>query len=331
MTQLSENEMTALKNLIDHLNTAENTVVEDISTVVDNIRRSPRLADKKRVDYAILHNKGTTYGGKRKMRGGSICTEGEKAWAYNLAIDSVLVMAGATGITVGVFTGWEVLSAFITAFGLGAPFLAIIEAVYDILRVISSHVLMKIPAAAWSSITTSATFSTGFAYDSIVEILQNSNQFIYPALVRYILTENTAINDIRDIIKTLKETYSKLSDNVGVLTRNGQMKMDQLQRQIDELTSMATTQAAAMGSAAQSTADIYQNIKRLICSAIDAEINSACMINEIIQLYGFKMGENTSCTISGGRRRRKSKHSTRRGKRSTKRTKKNSRRSSRRK
>ena len=109
-----------------------------------------------------------------------------------------------------------------------------------------------------------------------------------------------------------------------------------LQGQIDRLTAMAAAQAARASAAAQSATNTYGNIKQAICNAIDRGIDDVCatseLINIIMQMYGFRgVQANGGCTISGGRRRRKSKRSTRRGKRSTKRTKKNSRRSSRRK
>jgi len=328
MDQLTPDQMDALNNLMEQLALAEDTVV-------DNIRRSPRLANKERVDYADLNAKGTTYKGgkkKRKMRGGGVCTEGTKKWAYNLAIDSVLVMAGAAGTTAGVFAGWTVLSAFITAFGLGAPFLAIIAAVYDILRVISIHLVLNIPLAAWTAFRTTATFSAGFAYDSIMEILRSSDVLIDTALFRYILTENDAITDINKILETLKENYTTLSNKVGVFTRSAQEKIDALRVQIDRLTAMAAAQMARASVSTQSATNTYGNIKQAICRAIDNGISDVCLINEIMQVYGFsQIQTDGGCTISGGRRRRKSKRSTRKGKRSTKRTKKNSRRSSRRK
>ena len=328
---LTSDEMGALNNLMEYLNIAE-------GEVVDNIRRSPRLADKERVDYRKLNSRGFEGGKrKRKMRGGGVCTDpGPKKWAYNLAIDSVLVMAGAAGITTGVFGGWTVLSAFITTFGLGDLFLTIIKAVYDILRVISIHLVFNITPAAWVALKTTTTFSAGFAYDSIVEIFKNSDALIDTALVRYVLTENNAIADIGVILATLNEKYARLNDRVGVWTRSGQEKMVALQGQIDRLTAMAAAQAARASAAAQSATNTYGNIKQAICNAIDRGIDDVCatseLINIIMQMYGFRgVQANGGCTISGGRRRRKSKRSTRRGKRSTKRTKKNSRRSSRRK
>jgi hypothetical protein len=120
------------------------------------------------------------------------------------------------------------------------------------------------------------------------------------------------------------------------VTRSGQANIIALQRQIDRLSAVVAAHAMTGLVAAQPANDFYIQIKQKICRAIDSGIEDVCLINEIIQLYGFhpietNEGAGNSCTISGGRRRRKSKRSTRRGKRSTKRTKKNSRRSSRRK
>lgn len=337
MDQLTPDQMDALNNLMEQLALAEDTVV---NTVEAEIRRSSRIANKEPIDYAELNRIGTTgkKGGKRKrkMRGGGVCTEGPKKWAYNLAIDSVLVIAGAAGITTGVFAGWNVLSIFINAFGLGATFLAIIKAVYDILRVISIHLLLNIPLAAWSSLKTSANFSATFAYDSIVETIRNSDALINGTLIRYILTENDAITDINTILATLEQQYAVLRGNVSSWTRSGKEKMRALQGQIERLSSAAIGHAATGLVAAQPANDFYIRIKEAICIAIDRGKDDACatagVINIIMDIYGFRQIQTDGgCTISGGRRRRKSKRSTRKGKRSTKRTKKNSRRSSRRK
>lgn len=331
MAQLSDAQMDALTNLMEQLAVAENTVVNAVKDTVE--RRSSRLANQEPINYKSYNATGVKGGKrkiKRKMRGGGVCDN----WAYNLAIDSVLVMAGAAGTSTVAYVGWTALSAFMDAFGFKPFVIAIITAVYDVLRVISIHLVFNITPAAWTAFRTSATFSAGFAYDSVSEIVNNRDAIIDAALFRYILTENNAITDINMILATLTQQYTALNDKVGVLTRSGQQKIRDLQGQIERLSSAAIGHAATGLVAAQPANDFYINIKDIICRAIDNGISDVCLINQIIKLYGFSPKETSagaSCTISGGRRRRKSKRSTRRGKRSTKRTKKNSRRSSRRK
>ena len=333
MAQLSDDQMDALTNLMEQLAVAENTVVNAVKDTVE--RRSSRLANQEPINYKSYNATGVKGGKrkiKRKMRGGGVCDN----WAYNLAIDSVLVMAGAAGTSTVAYAGWTALSAFMDAFGFKPFVIAIITAVYDVLRVISIHLVFNITPAAWTAFRTSATFSAGFAYDSVSEIVNNRDAIIDAALFRYILTENNAITDINTILATLERQYAALRGNVSSWTRSGQEKMVALQGQIDRLSSAAIGHAATGLVAAQPANDLYIRIKDKICRAIDSGIEDVCLINEIIQLYGFhpietNEGAGNSCTISGGRRRRKSKRSTRRGKRSTKRTKKNSRRSSRRK
>jgi hypothetical protein len=311
------------------------SIVETTIPLRQTERRSERQEQNTRLDYKILNSRGTTgmdKGGKRKrkMRGGGVCDN----WAYEFAIDSVLVISGAAGMTAGMLAGWTALSVFMDAFGFTTTAIAAIEAVYDILRVISSHLLLKLPYAGFQTVSTTTKFLGHLTYDSIVEMLSNSDQLIDGALLRYILTENNAITDIGRVIETLKATYATLNDKVGVVTRSGQEKLAALQGQIDRLSSVVAAHAMTGLVAAQPANAFYKKIKEAICLAIDRGIEDVCLINVIIGLYGFRPIETNAgagCTISGGRRRRKSKRSTRRGKRSTKRTKKNSRRSSRRK
>lgn len=336
MAQLSDDEMDALTNLMEQVDLA-GRIVENRIPLRQTERRSERQEQNTRFDYKKYGDKGEKVpkGGKRKrkMQGGGLCDN----WAYSLAIDSVLVISGAAGMTTGMFAGWTALSLFMETFGLTPTAKAVIAAVYDILRVISTHLLLKVPLAGFQTVSTSTMFLGRLTYDSIVELLESSDSFIDGALFRYILTENNALTDISAILETLKANYDALKGKVGVVTRSVQEKMVALQVQIDSLSAILATQRGVVAVAAQQATNNYRGIKQKICLAIDRGIEDVCLINEIIGLYGFRPIETNagaagnSCTISGGRRRRKSKRSTRRGKRSTKRTKKNSRRSSRRK
>lgn len=168
-------------------------------------------------------------GGRRRQRGGAACDDNQ--WV-KLAVDSAIILAGA-GAVIGVtYTGFTVLTYYMSIFNVGHSVTAIVTALYELCKTI---ITSTIPGL--TSVATNLALAAGHAAVTVVPPLLKT---IAPVVPVYLyMNGRNAITDAAGICQNIYKGSSEAID--GVVTRSRAKKAD-LKRAIEQKS--AQTQAA---------------------------------------------------------------------------------------
>ena len=254
---------------------------------------------------------GASRGGKkRKMRGGAECSNKY----VGLAVDSVLILAGAAVATGAAYTGYAALASFMDLMGFDILFKTNMLAFYNIAKVVSQeafNVTITGVKTAYKSTGAVATFAMD-AYNEYGDLMTDL------ALTRYVTTTNNAIDDANNIIDAAKSTSVALSQKVtGVVTRAAAEKA-RLQGLAQPSVDALAAKFESVKTTVRSFPDTYDSIKTAICQTLNTAGTDFDYLSFLISIYNKPP--------SGGRKRKSKRHTKKR----TRSTKRSSRRSSRR-
>jgi len=315
MSKMSDDQMDALANLVGELemspvvktdSSVDTNVLPNIARPIRSTRFSGSMAEPKASGW-----EGWSKGGKKykKMSGGGKC---EESWYVNMAVNSAIVMSGTAAALGAGYGGYTVLAHFMDAFGLDTSVKASIEAIYQAGLAIGKIVGTAGASAASGAVniaksTVSGLKSAAPAFGKAAGSVAYTGVIAGPmvALGRYVGTEQSARDDLQDILSSLESKYTELNNKIGTVTRSMASKKEEYAIQIDNVRSKIAeynnnVQAVA-AVAKKNTTDNFESLKTALCAAIDKGLKTKeAMVNILNPFYGMNM----DITFGGKRRKR---------------------------
>lgn len=313
MSQMTDEQLDALANLVGALelspvvktdSSVDTTVPATIARPIRSARYSGSYAEpdlRKRL------------GGKktRKMRGGGKC---EEIWQVNMAVNSAIVISGTAAALGAGYGGYIALAHFMDAFGLDEAVQNSIEAIYQAGMAIGQTVgtagasavsgAMDVVGSAVSGLKSAAP-AFGKAAGSVAYTGAMAGPLV--ALGRYVGTEQSARDDLQNILSGLESQYTDLTNKIGTVTRSMVAKKEQYASQIQDVRSKIeeyNNNAQAVAAVAKkNTTDGFDSLKRSLCGAIDRGVTKAKDIENIFNPF---YGMNMDIAFGGKQRRRRS-------------------------
>lgn len=317
--QMTEPQMNALANLVESLelspviatgSSVDTDVHANIATHIRGMHRDARYPDR----YA---------GGKKyiQMSGGGIC---ENNGYVNMAVNSAIVMSGTAAALGAGYGGHVALANFMKAFELKPAVINSVNAIYHVGIAIGKTVGVAGASAASGAMNVLASTTSG-ARKALPAIANATRSLAYTgamagpfvALGRYVGTQQSARDELQNILSNLERQYRGLTNKIGTVTRSVATKKDEyfieiqnVRGKIDDYNK--NTQAVAE-VATENTINSFQDLKTALCRAIDTGINAQTDIANIFNpYYGIDMN-----IAFGGKRRKSVRGSNSRNSRST--------------
>jgi len=319
MSQITEPQMNALANLVESLELSP--VIATGSNVDTDVPANiaKRIMPHRNARYDGVYTKG----GKKsiQMSGGGICQD---SLPLRMAVNSAIILSG-TSAAIGVgYGGYAALEHFMNAFGLDSTVQDSVRAIYHVGIAIGKTVGVTGASAASGArdVFVSAVSGVRSAAPAMVKAtgsLAYTGAMAGPfvAFGMYLRTEQSARDELQNILSNLESQYEGLTTQLGMATRSVVDKKQQYANEIHNVRLKIeeynnNTQAVA-AVATKNTINSFQDLKNALCGAIDKGIKAQTDIANIFNpYYGIDMN-----IAFGGKRRKSVRGSNSRNSRST--------------